>query len=218
MLCAACASASVRNVQRDNSISLQRPARIIVYDFDTGPTDVELIDSATSAGEPELTLTQQPTDVLADALADRLAASLVRNIQSLGLPAERAAGAAVPEVNDLVIEGDFVRVDPGSLTMRLVIGFGAGATDLRTQVRIFRVTEDGWTSVKQFETVASSSRMPGIAIGVGSGAAAGNMASAGASAGAGAFREFRSALDADAGRTAQQIAGRVSDLKSEQSW
>ncbi len=219
LVCAGCAGARVENLEVDPSVTLARPVRIIVYDFNTGPTDVEVLAADADAEAQGAALSQQQPDLLAEAVADSLAARLVERIRSLDLPAERIAGAGVPEVNDLVIEGDFVRVDPGSRALRLVVGLGLGASELRTRVRVFHVTADGWRPVQQFEIVATSSRLPGAAFGIASGAAAGSAAtSAATSVGSGAVRELRSAIDAAAGRTAQQIAARLSELQRAQGW
>ena len=43
-------------------------------------------------------------------------------------------------------------------------------------------------------------------------------APAGVSSGLGALGELRSSINADAGRTAAQIAGKVSELKAAQRW
>ena len=151
-------------------------------------------------------------------MADSLATRLVEAIRSLGLPAERVAGAALPEVNDLVIEGDFVRIDEGSRLKRFVIGLGVGATELRTQVRVFQGTAEGWKLVQQFETVATGSRLPGAGFFVAGGAVAGMVAtSAAITSGVGVLRELRASIDADARRTAEQIAGKVSELKTAQA-
>ena len=219
VVCAGCASAVVRDVQGDRSLILARPARVVVFDFTTGPADVQLLSSPRQEGEQALYLSQQQPDLLAEAVADSLAARLVEDIRSLGLPAERVAGAALPEVNDLVIEGDFVRIDEGSRLKRFVIGLGAGATEVRTQVRIFQVTADGWNPVKQFATVATGSRLPGVGFSVVGGAVVGTLAtSAMTSSGVGVVRELRVSIDADARRTAEQIAGKVSELKTAQGW
>jgi hypothetical protein len=102
---------------------------------------------------------------------------------------------------------------------RFVIGFGLGATELRTQVRVFQVTAEGWKPVRQFETVATGSRLPGAGFGTAVGAATGTLAaSAGISSGLGVLGELRSSINADAGRTAEQIAGKVSELKTAQRW
>lgn len=163
VVCGGCAGARVKNVQADRSLTLPRPVRVVIYDFTTAPTDVQVLASPRQEGERVLALSQEQPDLLAEAVADSLATRLVDAIRSLGLPAERVAGAALPEANDLVIEGDFVRVDAGSPVLRVVIGFGVGASELRTRVRIFQVTAQGWQPVQQFETVATGARLPGAA-------------------------------------------------------
>ena len=219
IVCVGCARAVVRDVQGDRSLILPRPARVVVFDFTTGPADVQVLSSPRQEDERALLLSQAQPDLLAEAVADSLATRLVEDIRALGLPAERVAGAALPEVNDLVIEGDFVRIDEGSRLKRFVIGFGVGATELRTQVRVFQVTAEGWKPIKQFETVATGSRLPGAGFFVAGGAAAGTVAtSAMITSGVGVLRELRASIDADAGRTAEQIAGKVSELKTAQSW
>ncbi|MGY1457772.1 MULTISPECIES: DUF4410 domain-containing protein [unclassified Luteimonas] len=211
VICVGCAGARVQNVQRDHALILPRPARVVVYDFTTGPTDVQLLTSPRQEGEPALSLSQEQPDLLAEAVADSLATRTVEAIQSLGLPAERVAGAGLPEVNDLVIEGDFVRVDAGSRALRFVVGFGLGASEVRTQVRVFQVTEEGWKPVKQFETVATGSRLPGAVVAP----ALGGSAVLSSAVGAG---ELRTTVNADTRRTAEQIMGKVSELKAAQGW
>src|SRR5262245_5478601 len=116
--------AVVRDVQSDRSLVLQRPARVVVFDFATGPADVQMLSSPRQEDERTLYLSQEQPDLLAEAVADSLATRLVEDIRALGLPAERSAGAALPEVNDLVIEGDFVRIDEGSRVQPTVKGPG----------------------------------------------------------------------------------------------
>jgi len=118
-----------------------------------------------------------------------------------------------------VVIGQFVRIDEGSKTKRFVIGFGLGATELRTQVEIFQVTATGWQPVKQFDTVATGSRLPGAAFFVAGGAAAGTVAtSAVISSGIGVLRELRASIDADARRTSEEITQKISALSSAQRW
>ncbi len=100
-----------------------------------------------------------------------------------------------------------------------MIGFGVGATELRTQVEVFHVTAAGWQPIKQFDTVATGSRLPGAGWFVAGGAIAGTVAaSAMVSSGIGVLRELRASIDADAGRTAQEITNRFSELSSAQRW
>lgn len=100
-----------------------------------------------------------------------------------------------------------------------MIGFGVGATELRTQVEVFQVTPEGWRPVQQFDTLAMGSRLPGAGWFVAGGAVAGTVAtSAMISSGVGVLRELRASIDADAGRTSEQIARKLSELSSAQRW
>lgn len=214
-----CAAARVQQAETEKKASLPRPSRVVVFDFVTGAADVQVVSSPSRTVARGVGLSKAQPDLLAEAVANTLASKLVEDVSALGLPAERAVGAAPPALNDLVIEGDFLRIDEGSKTLRFVIGFGAGATDLRTEVRVFQVTAEGWRPVQQFETVATGSRLPGAGFFVAGGAVAGTVAtSAMISSGIGVVRELRASIDADAGRTAEQIAGKLTVLKSAQGW
>ena len=155
----------------------------------------------------------------AQAVADSLASQLVDALKASGFNAVRAAKATPPQANDLVLQGQFVQIDQGSATQRFVIGFGVGATELRTQVQLFQVDADGWQPVKQFDTVAAGARFPGAAFFVGGGAIAGTAAtSAVITSGVGAVREVRASIDADARRTSEQIASKLTELSTAQHW
>lgn len=219
-LCFACTTARVENVQAERSSPLPRPGRIVVFDLDTGAADVLVGRSPRTTVRNAVGLYVQDSDVLAAAVADALSNRLVEDIKGLGLPAERANKATLPEVNDLVIQGQFLRVDEGSQVRRFVIGFGVGATEIRTQVEMFQVTAEGWRPVKQFDTVAGGSRFPGAAFFVAGGAAATGAAATSAmiSSGVGVFREVHATIDADAARTSEQIAAKVSELSAANHW
>lgn len=218
-ICFGCAAARVENVQADRSLTLPRPGRVVVFDLDTGASDVRVGRTPVNTATNAVGLWVDEPDVLAEAVADSLASRLVADINAIGLSAERAAKTAPPGINDLVIQGQFVRIDEGSQVQRFVIGFGLGATDLRTQVQMFQVTAEGWRPVKQFDTVATGSRFPGAAFFVAGGAAAGTVAtSAMISSGVGVIRELRASIDADAGRTSEQITAKVSELSTANRW
>ena len=211
VICVGCAGVRVKNVQADDARAMPRPARVVVYDFATGTPDVQVASPSGAEGERSSSLTHEQPALLAEAMADSVATTLVQAIQSLDLPAERVAGTGRPEVNDLVIEGEFMRVESGSRTLRFVVGFGVGASELRTHVRIYQVTPEGWKPIQQFETVATSSRLPGVAVApvIGGSLALSSVMGAG---------ELRTTINADARRTAEQVAGKVSELKAAQGW
>jgi hypothetical protein len=214
-----CAKARVQNVTTEPAV-LPRPGRVVVFDFETGGSDVRVGSSPARTAKRAVGLSVGDADLLAEAVADALASRLVGDVGALGLVAERAIGTSPPAPNDVVIQGQFIRIDEGSQVKRFVIGFGAGATELRTLVEMFQVSADGWRPITQFDTVAQGSRLPGAAFGVAGGAAVGAAATTSAivGSGTGAIRELRASIDGDARRTSEQIAKKVSELKTAQRW
>ena len=218
-LAAGCARARVQNVQADRTAAVPRPGRIVVFDFDTGAADVRVGTSPRRTARQAVGLYVSDSDTLAQAVANALAHQMVEDLRGLGFTAERAANALPPQPNDLVIQGQFLRVNEGSQVQRFVIGLGVGATQLRTQVEMFHVTPGGWRPIKQFDTVADGARLPGAAFFVAGGAAAGTVATTAViTSGVGVVREIRASIDADARRTSEQIARSVSELATAQRW
>jgi hypothetical protein len=218
-LAAGCARARVQNVQADRTVAVPRPARVVVFDFDTGAADVRVGTSPRRTARQAVGLYVTESDTLAQAVANALGHQMVEDIRGLGLSAERAANTLPPQPNDLVIQGQFLRVNEGSQVQRFVIGLGVGATQLRTQVEMFHVTPGGWRPIKQFDTVADGARFPGAAFFVAGGAAAGTVATTAViTSGVGVIREIRASIDADARRTSEQIARSLSELATAQRW
>jgi hypothetical protein len=85
-LCIGCATAHVKNIQENRSATLPRPARVIVFDFDTGAADVVVATSPARSARRTVGLSVQEPDLLGDAVADALARRLVDEIRALGLP------------------------------------------------------------------------------------------------------------------------------------
>lgn len=214
-----CGRARVRNVEAPPAATLPRPARIVVFDFDTGAADVRVGRSPRRTASRAVGLYVDQTDVLAEVIANTVTARLVEDLRARGFNAEKAAKAAPPARNDLVIQGQFVQIDQGSQVQRLVIGLGVGATEVRSQVQMFQVGANGWEPVKQFDTVAQGSRFPGGAFWVAGGAVAGTVVtSAMITSGVGVFREIIASIDRDARRTAEQVAAKVTELSTAQRW
>src|SRR5690606_9731347 len=102
---------------------------------------------------------------------------------------------------------------------RLVIGFGAGGTSVKTQVHVSLGTASGPLQVAQFETMAESSKRPGVGPMAGVGAAATSAASAAAVSGVtGAAGELNREVAGGAERTAREIAKTLSRFFARQGW
>jgi len=208
LVVAGCASSKVTNLRSDNRGAIPRPERVLVHDFAATPDDVG--GDAAIGGHYEYRsqpLTAEEIEIGRKLGAD-VAAQLVDEIRSVGLNAQRAAGSGfVPRNGDLLIKGEFVEIDEGSKMKRMLIGFGAGASELKTHVEAYTVTEQGPVRLGEASVKTEGGKMPGMLVPVGVGAAAGRAAtSAAVSGGIAVAKELGpESMRAAAKRTAEEI-------------
>jgi hypothetical protein len=136
---AGCARVSTEHVQKSTD-RLARPELILVHDYQVSRDEVQL-DSAISSrvkramkstpeADAQLKVEQEVSRALTTTLADE--------IQKLGIPAEPARMASPAAGPTLSIEGQIVSIDEGNKAKRLVIGFGSGASEVRTLTQVTR--------------------------------------------------------------------------------
>jgi len=169
----ACASTNVRTVRTDISGPLPRPDRVLVYDLAVSPEEVKLdrgISAKAIAAAQGSSRTEQEI-ATGRAVAQALSEHLVKEIRKLGFDAERGTGSPQQSGNDLAIDGHFLSIDEGNRTARVVIGIGAGRTDVQAEVQVY---QNGLV-VEQLQTDAKSGAKPGMAETMGAGAAAGRL-------------------------------------------
>ena len=79
VLCVGCARARVKNVEATQR-TMPRPARVVVFDFDTGAADVRVGSSPRRTARRAVGLSVPEPDLLGEAVADTLANRLVADI------------------------------------------------------------------------------------------------------------------------------------------
>src|SRR5438552_4689342 len=217
---AACARTSVENVNV-RAVGLPKPQLIVVEDLGVTPGDVAL-DSAIGARLTQMA--QSTPDSEQEVKVGREVArivreSLVKEISKLGIPAVSAATATPVVGPSLSIEGQFLSVDEGNRLRRMVVGFGAGASEVRTLVQVYETTSEGRRLVEDFYTTVKSSRKPGMGPMVGVGAAAGRaVMSAAASTGVGLATEHSQTVEGDAKHTADEITKVLKKFFADPGW
>jgi hypothetical protein len=218
---AGCASSDVsarRSYVGDEEIA--RPERIIVHSFAATPADIPA--NAAIAGRYDRRDTPQTAEEIAlgRQLGDQVAVQLVKEIQDLGFPAELAGAGPRPQVGNLVIKGQFVSIDEGSRLKRMLIGFGAGAAELKTFVEGYQVTASGLRPLGSAEVEAGGGRMPGMLVPVAGGAAAGTAATSVAVSGAlNVGQEIKpESIEGAAKRTAEEIAEVLEEAFEKRGW
>jgi hypothetical protein len=218
---AGCAPTQVQSTyQREGP--MPRPARVLVYDFSVSPEEVQLdrglsaelvqMAKGSSRTQQEIALGRKAARVLSDALVER--------INGMGLPAQRVSGAPMRWGDSVLVEGQFLSIDEGNRTERVVIGLGAGRSDVEALVQVYQALPTGMARLEEFSTVAKSGYKPGAAETMGMGAAAGTLAASAAvtAGGAIASEALGADVEADARRTAASVAEQLKSYFAEQGW
>jgi hypothetical protein len=216
---AGCARVSADKVDM-RATGLPRPQMIFVHDFAVSPGAVAL-DTAIGArimqvveGSP-----QEQQVKIGHEVARTVTEHLVREIHKLGLPAVAAPAGTPVAGPSLAIEGQFLTVNQGNRLRRAVIGFGAGASEVRTLVQIYETTNEGHRLVEDFYTTVKSSLKPGMGPMIGVGAAAGTVVtSAAVSTGVGLATAHSQTVEGDAKHTADEIAKVLKKFFVQQGW
>ena len=221
LLLASCGPTKVKTSEEYTG-KLPRPDRILVYDFAVSPDEVkhdtglsaEIVDAV--KGTPKTAAELK----IGHAAANALAKELVKKIQGFGLPAERAAGIPPTSGNILLVQGQLVSVDQGNRTERVVIGFGAGRTDVKANVQVYEITAEGKQKVEQLQADAKSGRKPGMALMMGAGALAGHLLTSAVVSGtvSAAGEASWETVEADARRLAKDVAKELGQFFVAQQW
>jgi hypothetical protein len=217
MTATACAPTSAE-VTRAAPAGLPKPDRVLVRNYAFTRSEVELDGglgpSLLRSVSGEAT-TQEERDA-GQAASNALAEELVKQLQENGIPAERANRQTPYGPTTLMIAGQFVTLDEGNQTVRTVIGFGLGGSEVRTITKVFQ----GGRLVAEGETVAKSGYKPGAGVTLGAGAAAGTAAvAAGVAAGTTTVSELMmTSVEVGARRSAREIADRIHQAYVERGW
>jgi Domain of unknown function (DUF4410) len=216
---------SAQSTIETGGATLPRPEVVIVDTFAFAPDQVQLDEglstemeqavkarTGTSRSEQELEAGRQ--------VAEAIAEKLVVEIRDMGLHAERGSAVPVDTPTSLLIKGQLVSIDEGNRTERVVIGLGAGRSDVRAQVQVYEVTASGQRVIDTIEVDGKSGLTPGMAESMGVGALAGHLLVATAVGGGlhVASEAIGANVIADADRAAKGIAKQLSALFAGQGW
>jgi len=210
-----CAGANVATTKRGGAMT--KPDVVVVNDFAVTGAEVNLdrglMASAMRDNGPRSVNDEE--NRVGHVVAQKLSETLVDELRKEGINAVRAGDRAPMTPSTVVLKGEFVTIDQGDQTKRVWIGFGLGGSQIRTRVQALQNGE----LVAQAETNTHSNLKPGMAVSLGAGAAAESGATVAAGAASTGFSEvFLSTVEADARRTAQEIAKKIKDAYVERGW
>ena len=219
------ACTSTQSQVEPDAAMLPRPQIVVVDTFAASPDEVKLDEGLTTEIEQAIkerhgtSRTQQEIEAgrqVADAIADKL----VVEIQDMGLRAERGSALPAGTQNALLIKGQLVSIDEGNRTERVIIGLGAGRSDVRTQVQVYEVTPAGSRLIDTIEVDAKSGLAPGMAETMGVGGLTGHLLVSTVVGGGLHVADEAIGADvvADADRAAKGIAKQLSALFAQEGW
>ena len=164
---AGCASTNVTQQTPMSNPGLARPNQIWVYDFVAAPSDMPADSSlAGQVGTPSTPPTAEELET-GRKYGAMIAKELVKDIQNMGLPAIEAGPGSSPQVGDGVIRGYIVSTEgggAGSMVKRMVVGFGAGTSEMDTVVEGFMMTPQGLRKLGSGTLSSSGNKTPGLMV------------------------------------------------------
>ena len=215
-----CASSHITDRHEYKGAKIARPNQIFVYDFAATSSDVPS-DSALAGQYSDPTIAQTPEQIATGRqVGAEIAQNLVSEILSMGLSAVEVSGQASPKVGDLVIRGYILSLDEGNAAKRVAIGFGSGASHLKTAVEGFLMTENGLKKLGSGDDEVGGSKSPGTAVALAGAVATANPAGLIISSAMKAHGEMSgsSTIEGRAKQTAQEIAKILKKKFKEQGW
>ena len=202
--------------------ALPRPQRVVVSGFEVRPERI-LLDSGLAprlqrqAGLSEAGAQQA---ALAEDIQRSAVDALVADLSRMGFVVDRAAPGEPLRAGDLLVDGRIVSVDQGNRTRRMVVGFGAGMSDVQATAAVSYVGVDLVPRLLQTYSAASNSgRRPGLAVGGVSSVAQGSAALGALATGLTVGGEAkRSGVAGGAQRLAHELADTLGEFFAAQGW
>jgi Domain of unknown function (DUF4410) len=200
------------------------PNQIIVFPFATSASDVTLNQGIGArlyrnyTGEDESAQQAQ----LAQSTAQNICVEVASSLASNGWNAAcQPRGTPVTGSNTLIVDGAFTNISEGNRLQRMVIGLGAGASVVDTQVGVYQYSNGSSVQLLTFTTHADSGKMPGVGITGPAGAAAGGAAAAasiGVNVAASGVKNVTSSTAYLTDQSAKQVVSQTNNYFSQQGW
>ena len=208
-----------KKLSKSDRRNLPAPTQILVYDFAVSPEELSAEARSRLSGAGDDPNANAQRTQLEHQIADAVAARLVAELQDLDLPARRWRGPAPAGEGVYTIEGQFVTIDEGNATMRMIVGFGAGGTEIKTHVQAYAIEPAGKRLLAEATLDAESSNAPGLAATLPVGGAISGIGQAAAiNTGIGVVREMNTDVREGAEDTADAIVELMKPKMEKMDW
>jgi hypothetical protein len=120
----------------------------------------------------------------------------------------------------MLIKGQFLSIDEGNRTERVLVGLGTGRTSVQANVQLYELTAQGMTKIDSLRADAKSGYKPGMALMLGVGGLAGNLVTSAVVSGVTTTGSEMSwaTVDADGKRLANNVAKNLGQFFVAQGW
>lgn len=209
--------AKVENINTYNgSEDLAKPEKVMVQDF-TPVGDIIMDESAAARLHRRLSLKHgsdedSTPEVLTQQVQAAFSKTLMEEFTKVNVQSERSLDAeGAPAAAVLIVEGEFIAIDEGNKSKRIMIGFGRGASDIKTHVVVSSFVKGTRTVVLEFDVNSSSGKKPGAVATLGAGSLA-------VGAALGDAGDKKGTAQADASRLAKAVAKQIESFMVTQKW
>lgn len=195
----------------DGGKTLAKPDKIVVYDFEFNPADVQVDKSQEARPRHLIAGDENPTHI-GNQAAKKLSDELVKQLSTTGLPVERGKPGTTSPDNALVVTGSFLSLKQGVKTERVVVGMGTGSAEVNARFHVQLKTPQQQIILSEFETHTTEAENVG----------AGVTAAAGVDPAAAAARstvsDRKKTVDAYASKTADAAAKQITGTMAGLGW
>jgi hypothetical protein len=204
------------------SETLPRPERVLIHDFVVPVDGVSTDESIAGRLHRDMMLRHgvdedSTPETLARRVQTAFTKTLTEELKKVNMP---AAGSStqralmtdrVPAGSELVIDGEFIAIHEGDETKRIMIGFGRGASDIKTHLTVSAIVRDHPVVILELNLTSESGKKPGAVATMGVGSLA-------VGAAAGGVGDRKSKVETDASRMATLVAKQLEVFMTAQKW
>ncbi len=217
-----CAKTNIVNVKEESPVQISRPSRILIQDFTLDSDGIQTSSSPFAKIKSVIT-NDSANDMkakLGNEVIDALAKELNEKVKALGITTAHADKSQVLSGNEIMILGQFTKIDEGNSIRRNLIGLGAGQSSIDAKVQVLAPSAFGNQELLNFNVHADSGSMPGaVVLGpVGAAAGAGTAAMTATNVAKGAASAYKSDSANQASGLADKITEKLSSYFKEQNW
>jgi hypothetical protein len=198
----------------DTSNILPKPDRVVIEDF---PTEGEVVMEKHRFHHhhhflhPESDRDASPEELIQH-VQDAFAKTVIGSLEKEKVKTERVEDVDSESGTALIIRGEFIGVNQGNARKRIMIGFGRGASDIKTHVVLTLVANGRCTVLLDGNINSQSGKEPGALASTGGvGVAAGTVV--------GTVGDNRSGtVEADAARMGKLVAEQTLSIMTAEKW